>query len=73
MVSDDEILHAIKHLGKAGIFAEPAGAASYAGLVKALVEKDYPSPHDPVLVLNTGSGLKDINAAMRGRPTSAGD
>ena len=35
IVSDDEIVSAIGALGKVGIFAEPAGATSYAGLVKA--------------------------------------
>jgi threonine synthase len=63
-VSDAEILAAIPSLGRAGIFAEPAGATSFAGLVKAM-EQDQISPQDPVLVLNTGSGLKDVNAARR--------
>ncbi len=36
LVSDAEILAAIAALGKAGIFAEPAGATAYAGLVKAV-------------------------------------
>ena len=36
LVSDAEILAAIAALGKVGIFAEPAGATAYAGLVKAL-------------------------------------
>ncbi len=66
-VSDDEILEAIAHLGQVGIFAEPAGAASYAGLVRAIGEKIIHA-HDPVLVLNTGSGLKDVKAAMRAVP-----
>ena len=63
-VSDDEILKAIAELGKMGIFAEPAGATAYAGLVRAaaqgLVRGD-----EPILVLNTGSGLKDVRAAMQ--------
>jgi threonine synthase len=63
-VSDAEILAAIPSLGKAGIFAEPAGATSFAGLVKA-VEQGQISPQDPVLVLNTGSGLKDVNSARQ--------
>lgn len=63
-VSDEQILKAIAELGKAGIFAEPAGATSYAGLVKA-VQQDFVYPDDPVLVINTGSGLKDVKAAMR--------
>jgi len=64
LVSDDEILQAISALGPLGIFAEPAGATAYAGLVKAIrqgqIQKDQ-----PVLVLNTGSGLKDVRAAMQ--------
>jgi threonine synthase len=64
LVSDGEILEAIAELGKAGIFAEPAGATSYAGLVKA-VQQGVIKPGDPVLVLNTGSGLKDVKAAMQ--------
>jgi len=63
-VSDGEILAAIAALGKAGIFAEPAGATSYAGLVKA-VQQARIGKNDPVLVLNTGSGLKDVKAAMQ--------
>jgi threonine synthase len=63
-VSDDEILSAIAELGKVGVFAEPAGAASYAGLVKAAGSGAVGSD-DPILVLNTGSGLKDVKAAMQ--------
>ncbi|MEJ2562470.1 MAG: hypothetical protein P8Z42_07255 [Anaerolineales bacterium] len=57
-------MSAVADLGKVGIFAEPAGATSYAGLVKA-VEDGYITSDDPVLVLNTGSGLKDVRAAMQ--------
>jgi threonine synthase len=64
VVSDAEILFAIAELGRAGIFAEPAGAASYAGLVKAQQE-GLVGPADPVVVINTGSGLKDVRAAMQ--------
>jgi threonine synthase len=63
-VSDEEILAAIPALGKVGIFAEPAGATAYAGLVKALQQARV-SPKDPIVVLNTGSGLKDVKAAMQ--------
>jgi threonine synthase len=63
-VSDAEILNAIAALGKMGVFAEPAGAAAYAGLVKAAGTKIV-GADDPILVLNTGSGLKDIRAAMQ--------
>ncbi|MBL7161039.1 MAG: threonine synthase [Anaerolineales bacterium] len=63
-VPDDEIIAAIAELGKVGIFAEPAGATSYAGLVKA-VNDGLIGPDDPVVVMNTGSGLKDVKAAMQ--------
>jgi threonine synthase len=63
-VSDDDILSAIADLGRVGIFAEPAGATSYAGLKEALKQRLVGSD-DPIVVLNTGSGLKDVNAAMQ--------
>ena len=51
-------------LGKVGIFAEPAGATSLAGLKQAL-QDGLVGEDDPILVLNTGSGLKDVKAAMQ--------
>jgi threonine synthase len=66
-VSDADILTAIAELGQEGIFAEPAGAAAYAGLVKAR-QNGQINPDDAVLVLNTGSGLKDIKTAMQAVP-----
>jgi len=64
LVSDAEILRAIAELGRVGIFAEPAGATAYAGMVRALQQNQI-SPDDKVLVINTGSGLKDVRAAMQ--------
>lgn len=66
-VSDAEILAAIPDLGRVGIFAEPAGATAYAGLKKALKE-DIIEEGDPVVVINTGSGLKDVEAGMQSVP-----
>lgn len=63
-VSDGDILAAIPALGSAGIFAEPAGATAFAGVRKAL-ESGLIMKDDPVLALNTGSGLKDVAAARR--------
>jgi threonine synthase len=63
-VSDEEILQAISVLGPLGIFAEPAGATAYAGLVRAVTQGLVKSG-DPLLVVNTGSGLKDVNTAMQ--------
>lgn len=62
-VSDQEILNAIAELGRVGVFAEPAGAAAYAGLVKGSAS-GLVGGEDPILVMNTGSGLKDVRAAM---------
>ena len=63
-VTDQQILEAIADLGSCGIFAEPAGAASYAGLIvagnKGLLDEEGVN-----LVINTGSGLKDVKAAMQ--------
>ena len=63
-VSDDEIIQAIAELGRMGIFSEPAGATAYAGLVKG-TSMGVVRSEDPILVLNTGSGLKDVRAAMQ--------
>ncbi len=62
-VADEEILAAIAALGKIGVFAEPAGATAYAGVVRARKEGILRG-EETVLVLNTGSGLKDVHAAM---------
>jgi len=63
-VSDQEILAAEKELAKlTGVFAEPSGAASYAGLVRLLrdgrIERD-----ERTVLLVTGSGLKSIDAVV---------
>ena len=44
--------------------SEPAGAAAYAGLVKA-VDEGLVGADDRVVVLSTGSGLKDVASAMK--------
>jgi threonine synthase len=63
-VEDEAILQAIASLGKVGIFAEPAGSTAFAGARKALAE-GLIQADDPVLVLVTGSGLKDVKAAAK--------
>ena len=63
-VPDADILAAVAELGRAGIFAEPAGATAYAGLRHALAQ-GLVSSTDAVIVLNTGNGLKDTRAAMQ--------
>jgi threonine synthase len=63
-VPDSAILEAIAELGRdAAVFAEPAGAAAYAGLLAA-VEKNLLVQGERVVVLNTGNGLKDVARAM---------
>ncbi|MDD5467556.1 MAG: pyridoxal-phosphate dependent enzyme [Anaerolineales bacterium] len=66
-VSDAQILAAIARLGKVGVFAEPAGATAFAGLAKAVEIGAIPLDQ-PVIVINTGSGLKDVKAAMQTVP-----
>jgi threonine synthase len=66
-VPDTEIISAIAKLGKVGIFAEPAGSTAYAGL-EAAVKAGIIGSDDEVLVMNTGSGLKDIRSAMKAVP-----
>jgi threonine synthase len=65
VVSDDEILAAMRDLGReAAVFAEPAGATAYAGLAKAVRDGKI-DPTQRIVVLNTGNGLKDVRAAMQ--------
>jgi threonine synthase len=64
-VSDDEILAAIPTLARtSGVFAEPAGAAAYAGLLKAVADRQV-GASDRVVVLVTGNGLKDVASARK--------
>lgn len=64
-VGDDAILAAIPTLASTtGVFAEPAAAASWAGVERA-VEIGLVEPEERVVVLSTGTGLKDVPAAMR--------
>ncbi|MBW2308689.1 MAG: threonine synthase [Deltaproteobacteria bacterium] len=64
-VTDDEILQAMQTLaGGCGVFAEPAGAASFAGLLKA-VPSGLVESGEQIVVLITGSGLKDVRAVLK--------
>jgi threonine synthase len=64
-VGDEQILAAIPALARGcGVFAEPAAAAAYAGLIQA-VEEGLVSPDERIVVLSTGSGLKDARAAIQ--------
>jgi threonine synthase len=64
-VSDEEILEAMRLLGReAAIFAEPAGAAGFAGLRKLVLRGEI-DPEERIVVLVTGNGLKDVDSAIR--------
>jgi len=68
MVSDNEILEAYKLLAaKDGVFAEPASAASVAGLLK-MINKGYfkksPDNKIKIVCVLTGHGLKDPDRAI---------
>jgi threonine synthase len=70
VVSDGEILDAQRVLAaSSGLFTEPAGAAAFAGFLK---DRKGLDPHKRVVVLVTGSGLKDIDGALKAldRPLS---
>jgi threonine synthase len=68
--SDDAILDAMRMAGKNGVFAEPAAAASLTAVVAA-IDSTIIGPDERVLVMVTGSGLKDTKNAIRagGKPT----
>jgi threonine synthase len=66
MVSDDEIMAALRLMAtKAGIFGEPASAASLAGLIK-LVKKGMDFSTSRVVCVVTGTGLKDTEVILKG-------
>src|SRR5438128_10948081 len=63
-VSDEEILAAEQELARlTGVFAEPSGAACYAGLLRLLAEGRI-ARDERVVMLVTGSGLKSIDAVV---------
>jgi len=63
LVSDEDILQAQKSLSEnTGLFAEPAAAAAYAGFMQAS-DRQVIREDETVVILNTGSGLKDIASA----------
>jgi threonine synthase len=64
VVSDKEILEAQKELATmAGLFSEPSSSAAWAGFKKAAGSL---RPDETIVVMLTGSGLKDITGAMKG-------
>jgi threonine synthase len=64
-VTDDEILHAYRTIAATeGVFAEPASAASIAGVMK-LNKQGYFRGGEKVVCVLTGHGLKDPNIAIK--------
>jgi threonine synthase len=67
-VSDQEILEAMRLLAReTGVFGEPAGVTGFAGLRKALSHGKV-KPDQRVVVVVTGSGLKDVEGALQAVP-----
>jgi len=64
-VTDEEILDAYRQIAaKEGVFAEPASAASIAGVMK-LNREGYFRGGETVVCVLTGNGLKDPNNAIK--------
>jgi threonine synthase len=64
-VTDDEILEAMRVLARqTAVFAEPAGATGFAGLMKAVRESKI-DPAEQIVVVVTGNGLKDVASAIK--------
>ncbi|MBE0446523.1 MAG: threonine synthase [Actinobacteria bacterium] len=65
MVTDEEILEAYKLIASTeGVFAEPASAASVAGLIK-MVNEGRVARGSMVVCVLTGHGLKDPDTAIK--------
>ncbi|HET6715431.1 MAG TPA: threonine synthase [Actinomycetota bacterium] len=64
-VTDREILGAYRRVAREGLFAEPASAASVAGLLRLHAEGELPRGATVVCIL-TGHGLKDPEWAIAG-------
>jgi len=68
MVSDEEILAAQRLMAtRAGVFGEPASAASLAGLIK-LSQQGMDFSRKRVACVITGTGLKDTDTALKDAP-----
>jgi len=62
-VKDEDILESIRRLAAGeGVFAEPSGAACFAGLEELVAQKRV-DPQDRVVLIVTGHGLKDVDSA----------
>ena len=64
-VTDDELIAAVREIGSAeGIFAAPEGAACLPAL-KELLERSEVDHNDRIVMFNTGTGVKYLEAFQR--------
>ncbi|MDP7423131.1 MAG: threonine synthase, partial [bacterium] len=64
-VSDDEILEAMRVLGRlTGVFGEPAGVTAMAGVMQARSSGRI-TGQEKIVVMITGNGLKDVDSAIK--------
>jgi threonine synthase len=64
-VTDDELIAAVREIGSAeGIFAAPEGAACLPAL-KELLERGEVDHNDRIVLFNTGTGVKYLEAFQR--------
>jgi threonine synthase len=68
-VTDEQIIEAMKWLGKEGINAEPASASSLAAVKKA-VQQGAIGPDDCVVCVITGTGMKQPSVIQEAGPKS---
>jgi threonine synthase len=67
-VTDDELIAAVKEIGSAeGIFAAPEGAACLPAL-KDLLERNEVDPNERIVLFNTGTGVKYLEAFQPKNP-----
>lgn len=60
VVTDDELLQSWKSLLRRGIIVEPSSAIALSGYIK-LLNSNYLSKDEDVVIILTGSGLKYID------------
>ncbi|HXI93437.1 MAG TPA: threonine synthase [Blastocatellia bacterium] len=64
-VTDEELIAAVREIGSAeGIFAAPEGAACLPAL-KALLDRGEVDPNERIVLFNTGTGVKYLEAFQR--------
>jgi len=74
VVTDDQILETIPFVSaRTGVFPEPAAAAAFAGLAEAVAAHSGVDRFARVVVISTGSGLKDIKSVRAGLDRSGAE